>query len=302
MLTSFPLWLVVTKYPVTSKTTSPEKEAFPTFDLGLIFNNLTGSTAFGETDVLGYDLKKGALRLLDLLGYGDLSHFKDITSVNIETLKVSPFRLLAYQKVCSDFYRVGNYESSRIISYNIDSPLYPTTSFLNFVKAYLQLRYRPWKKDRYTISSTSFQGNDYMSQTITSPGFPSVDWTNNLKPYSDNGSFTGNLGGLSLSTLSGSNIGFSVANLRSAFALDKLYRLSAAAGDGDYKSQIKARYGIDPYAPQYKSEFIGSASAPVQINPITTTADTLDSAGDNGTPAGRVYGNGIAQSSGDVFE
>lgn len=78
--------------------------------------------------------------------------------------------------------------------------------------------------------------------------------------------------------------------------------MSAAAGDGDYKSQIKARYGFDPYAPQYKSEFIGSASAPVQINPVTTTADTLDSAGDNGTPAGRVYGNGIAQSSGNVFE
>nr|DAO07110.1 MAG TPA: Major capsid protein [Microviridae sp.] len=298
--TSFPQWFVGTKYPVTTKTPSPEKESFPTFDLGLIFNNLTGSSVFGETDVLGYDLKKGALRLLDMLGYGDLSHFNDITSVNIETLKVSPFRLLAYQKVCSDFYRVANYEASRITSYNIDSPLFPTTSFLNFVKAYLQLRYRPWKKDRYTISSTSFQGADYMSSTINSPGFPSVDWSNNLKSYSDKDSYTGNLGALALSTTG--NIGFSVANLRSAFALDKLYRLSAAAGDGDYKSQIKARYGFDPYAPQYKSEFIGSASAPVQVNPITTTADTLDSAGDNGTPAGRIYGNGIAQSSGDVFE
>lgn len=298
--TSFPQWFVGTKYPVTSKTPSPDKETFPTFDLGIIFNNLTGKTQLGETDVLGYDLAKGALRLLDMLGYGDLSHFNDITSVNIESLKVSPFRLLAYQKVCSDFYRVANYESSRITSYNIDAPLYPSTSFLNFVKAYLQLRYRPWKKDRYTISSTSFQGNEYMSSTITSPSFPSVDWSNNLKPYSDKDSYTSNLGALSLTT--SGNIGFSVANLRSAFALDKLYRLSAAAGDGDYKSQIKARYGFDPYAPQYKSEFIGSASAPVQINPITTTADTLDSAGDNGTPAGRMYGNGIAQSSGDVFE
>lgn len=300
--TSFPQWFVGTKYPVTTKTPSPEKEKFPTFDLGQIFTNLTGNTQFGESDVLGYDLKKGALRLLDLLGYGDLSHFNDITSVNIETVKVSPFRLLAYQKVCSDFYRVANYESARINSYNIDTPVLPTVSFLNFVKAYLQLRYRPWKKDRYTISSTSFQGNDFMSSTINAPSFPSVEWTNNLKPYSDNGSYTGNLGGLSLSTTSGANIGFSIANLRAAFALDKLYRLSAAAGDGDYKSQIKARYGFDPYAPQYKSEFIGSASAPVQVNPITTTADTLDSAGDNGTPAGRIYGNGIAQSSGDVFE
>lgn len=297
---SFPQWFVGTKYAVTSKVTSPEKEKFPTFDLGQIFNNLTGNTQLGDTDVLGYDLKKGALRLLDLLGYGDLSHFNDITSVNIESLTVSPFRLLAYQKVCSDYYRVANYESSRITSYNIDSPIYITTSFLNFTKAYLQLRYRPWKKDRYTISSTSFQGNDYMSTSIDTSWFPSVNWTNDLKPYSETNSYTGNLGAFSLDT--SGNLGFSVANLRSAFALDKLYRLSAQAGDGDYKSQIKARYGFDPYAPQYKSTFIGSASAPVQVNPITTTADTLDTDGANGTPAGRIYGNGIAQSSSNVFE
>lgn len=298
--TSFPQWFVGTKYPITSLKQSPEKDSFPSIDLGYIFNNLTGKTQFGETDVLGYDLAKGALRLLDLLGYGDLSHFNDITSVNIDTLKVSPFRLLAYQKVCSDFYRVGNYESSRINSYNVDNPILPTVSFLNFVKAYLQLRYRPWKKDRYTISSTSFQGNDYMSQQIAVPQFPDTIRAANGNPDSD--IKAGNYQGyISLNT-NAANAGITASNLRAAFALDKLYRLSAAAGDGDYKSQIKARYGFDPYAPQYKSEFIGSASAPVQINPITTTADTLDSAGDNGTPAGRMYGNGIAQSSGDVFE
>ena len=157
------------------------------------------------------------------------------------------------------------------------------SSAASFISAYLQLRYRPWKKDRYTISSTSFQGNDFMSRTIVPPSFPSVDWVNNLKPYSDSQSYTGNVGALSLSTPG--NLGLSVANLRSAFALDKLYRLSASAADGDYKSQIKARYGFEPYAPQYKSTFIGSASATVQVNPVTTTADTLDTSGSSGTPA-----------------
>lgn len=297
--TSFPQWFVGTKFAVTSKNPSPEKDSFPTFDLGQIFNNLTGSMAFTDSDVLGYDLKKGALRLLDLLGYGDLSHFNDITSVNIDTLKVSPFRLLAYQKICSDFYRVANYEASRITSYNIDSPIFISSSFLNFTKAYLQLRYRPWKKDRYTISSTSFQGNDYMSQAIKAPVFPQVS-TSFVEPYSTSNDFQGGLANIAVGDKPFGS--FSVSNLRSAFALDKLYRLSAQAGDGDYKSQIKARYGFDPYAPQYKSTFIGSASATVQVNPITTTADTLDSAGANGTPAGRIYGNGIAQSSNDVFE
>lgn len=295
---SFPQWFVGTKFPVTSIILSPEKENFPHFDIGQIFQYLTMSSS--DTDVLGYNLNKGALRLLDLLGYGDLSHFNDITSVNIDSVKVSPFRLLAYQKVCSDFYRNANYESSRISAYNVDTQLDFTHAHTLFTKSYLQLRYRPWKKDRYTISSTTFQGNDYMSSQISAPLFPPTNRAANGTPDSDfkNGVYQGYI---SLDTAA-VNGGITISNLRSAFALDKLYRLSAGAGDGDYKSQIKARYGFDPYAPQYKAEFIGSVSAPVQINPITTTADTLDSAGNNGTPAGRMYGNGIALSSGDVFE
>lgn len=298
---SFPQWFVGTKYDVSSSFPNEDKATFPTFDLGTIFQAIS-SKSFSDKykDPLGYSLAQGSLRLLDLLGYGDLSHFNDITNVNIDNIKVSPFRLLAYQKVCSDYYRVGNYESARIKSYNIDSAVNLAGNVETFTRTYLQLRYRPWKKDLYTISSTSFQGNDYMSNSLTPPSFPDTIRSANGTPDSDNkgGNFQGYI---SLNTNS-ANAGISVANLRSAFALDKLYRLSAQAGDGDYKSQIKARFGFDPYAPQYKSDFIGSASAPVQVNPITTTADTLDSAGTNGTPAGRIYGNGIAQSSNGFFE
>jgi hypothetical protein len=99
------------------------------------------------------------------------------------------------------------------------------------------------------------------------------------------------------------SVSFSVSNLRSAFALDKLYRLMSQASDGDYKSQIKARYGFDAYAPQMRCQFVGSASSVIQVNPITSTADTLTTT-DNafeGTPVGRIYGNGVAQGS-DSFE
>ena len=119
---SFPQWFVGTKYDVTSLKSNEEKATFPTFNLGSIYQAIIGDNiANAYSDVLGYSLTKGALRLLDLLGYGDLSHFNDITNVNIEDVKVSPFRLLAYQKVCSDYYRVANYESSRIKAYNIDN-------------------------------------------------------------------------------------------------------------------------------------------------------------------------------------
>lgn len=297
--TSFPQWFVGTKFDVTSLKSNEEKATFPTFNLGSIFQAIIGDNiADAYSDVLGYSLTKGALRLLDLLGYGDLSHFNDITNVNIENVEVSPFRLLAYQKVCSDYYRVANYESNRVKAYNIDNPLPwggQSSVFPSFVSNYLQLRYRPWKKDLYTISSTSFQGNDYMSQDITPPRFDSAGEAYTVP------SNLGKQGGLYIQTAS-SSTNFSIANLRSAFALDKLYRLSAQAGDGDYKSQIKARFGFDPYAPQYKSEFVGAASAPVKVDQVTTTADTLSSSGDNGTPAGRIYGNAYAQEASGVFE
>lgn len=301
---SFPQWFVGTKFDVSSSKPNEDKASFPTFDLGTIFQAISGETVSTKySDVLGYSLTKGALRLLDLLGYGDLSHFNDITNVNIENVKVSPFRLLAYQKVCSDFYRVANYESARIKSYSYDSQVPLAGNVQNFVSTYLQLRYRPWKKDRYTVSSTSFQGNDFMSNQIAAPLFPGgdTDKYNDVKPVST--AYSGNYMGLmNQSVSSNGQFTMSVANLRSAFALDKLYRLSANAGDGDYKSQIKARFGFDPYAPQYKSEFIGAASAPVKINSVTTTADTLDSSGDNGTPAGRIYGNAYAEQYSDTFE
>lgn len=306
---SFGQWFVGTKFDVSSSHLFEQKANFPSFDLGTLFAGLVSRTTQSSfTDVLGYSLAKGSLRLLDLLGYGDLSHFDDgsLSIVNIANVKVSPFRLLAYQKICSDFYRVNNYEENRISSYNVDSllPMAGSSNFETFMKSYCQLRYRPWKKDLYTISNTSFQGSDFMSQPISSPLFPSYSASDtvSLSPSTDQSSqsFQGRLTSSLASSASYQNL--TVANIRSAFALDKLYRLSAGASDGDYKSQIKARYGFDAYAPQYKSEFIGSASANVQVNPITTTADTLSSDDSVGTPAGRIYGNGVATSQNDVFE
>lgn len=302
---SFGQWFVGTNFDVSTSHPSEHKENFPTIDLGTLFAGLVSRTIQSSfTDVLGYSLAKGSLRLLDLLGYGDLSHFDDgsLSIVNIANVKVSPFRLLAYQKICSDFYRVNNYEENRISSYNVDAmlPMAGSSNFETFMKSYCQLRYRPWKKDLYTISNVSFQGADFMSNIISPVSFPSTDNPNQFTPVGQKNS--GNFQGLLQSPNSSGSFGLSVSNLRSAFALDKLFRLSAGASDGDYKSQIKARYGFDAYAPQYRSQFIGSASATVQVNPITTTADTLSSDDSVGTPAGRIYGNGVATSQNDVFE
>lgn len=306
----FPQFVTGTKYP-TSLYDSKVSSDSPKFDLAKIYNafkaKLTASkptpAAGLGTDLLGYPKIQNAMRLLDLLGYGC---YYTPEAKDFAPAAMNPFRLLAYQKICADFYRVANWEDNRVKSWNIDGLSLDMTStwnavtLQNFMDNYLALNYRPWKKDLFTIANTQFQGADFLSNSFKSPVFPQFNNDNGFVP--DTTSSGGKQGELYVKS-AGSTSFLTIANLRSAFALDKLYRLMAQASDGDYKSQIKARYGFDAYAPQMRCQFVGSASSVIQVNPITSTADTLTTT-DNafqGTPVGRIYGNGVAQGS-DTFE
>lgn len=311
----FPQFVTGTKYP-TSLYDSKVSSDSPKFDLAKIYNafkakltvsNPTPAGGLG-TDLLGYPKIQNAMRLLDLLGYGC---YYTPEAKDFAPAVMNPFRLLAYQKICADFYRVANWEDNRVKSWNIDGLDIDLTSswnavtLQNFLDNYLALNYRPWKKDLFTIANTQFQGADFMSSYFSAPSFPDLKKDGNLSMYPITSTSSGSQGSFySGDTLNNSkSVSFSVSNLRSAFALDKLYRLMSQASDGDYKSQIKARYGFDAYAPQMRCQFVGSASSVIQVNPITSTADTLTSTDNSfeGTPVGRIYGNGVASGS-DTFE
>lgn len=306
----FPQFLVGTKYP-TSLYDGNVTGISPSFDLAKIYNafreKLTNPSASGlGYDVLGYPVIQNAMRLLDLLGYG--AYFTP-DNKEFAPAVVNPFRLLAYQKICADFYRVNNWEDNRIKCWNIDGLSLDLTSTFNavvledFVKNYLRLNYRPWKKDLFTIASTQFQGADFLNTHFTPPISPNpsefAEYDVQLPSTVSTSGLQGGLFGKNAKGVAS----FTIANLRSAFALDKLYRLMSQAADGDYKSQIKARYGFDAYAPQMRCQFVGSASSVIQVNPITSTADTFKNQGQafEGTPVGRIYGNGVASGSG-TFE
>ena len=250
----FPQFVTGTKYP-TSLYDSKVSSDSPKFDLSKIYNafkskltasNHTPAAGLG-TDILGFPKIQNAMRLLDLLGYGC---YYTPESKDFAPAAMNPFRLLAYQKICADFYRVANWEDNRIKSWNIDGlSLDMTATFnasvlQNFVDNYLCLNYRPWKKDLFTIANTQFQGADFLSNNFTSPVLPYSSSTGYSSFLPETSSIGGKQGVLSGKTAT-SGTSISMANLRSAFALDKLYRLMAQASDGDYKSQIKARYGFD---------------------------------------------------------
>ena len=191
----FPQFVVGTKFP-TSLYDSTVGTDSPRFDLAKIYNafkekltasNPTPAAGLG-TDLLGYPKIQNALRLLDLLGYGCYYTPEDR---DFAPASMNPFRLLAYQKICADFYRVANWEANRIKSWNIDGlPTDMTSSFnavtlQNFVDNYLSLNYRPWKKDLFTIANTQFQGADFMSNIMEPPVFPTTGPTTGADKWSN---------------------------------------------------------------------------------------------------------------------
>lgn len=254
-------------------------------------------------DSCGYPYRDGAVRILDLLGYG-------INTVNVDSLiskmdsddesfkfSVSPFRLLAYQKIYSDYYRNADYEPIKPYTFNVDSAV-PNVSAMNYEG--LWLRYRDWKKDYFNVVKPSFQGSDFMSSQFLPILFPGgqTDKYQNVDPSSTN--YDGNYMGL-LNNVHPTNGQFtlSIANLRSAYALDKLYRLMLSAKDGSYSEQMKVRFGIDAPDDDWKSKFIGAIDAPITISEVETTADTFDG-NDIGSAAGTLYGKGSSLSNGNI--
>ena len=261
-----------------------------------------------DLDVCGYDYKSGAVRLLDLLGYGvNVANVDSLISQNATkpfSFNVSPFRFLAYQKIYSDYYRNAQYESVNVAAFNIDSVAVPSSGVSSspLQSPMLSLRYRDWKKDYFNAVSPQFQGNNFMSAAFSPVVFPSPSGSSVSSQVPNVFSYGGNyLGGIE-TALSGSTSGLrlTVSNIRSAYALDKLYRLMSSAKDGSYGEQMKVRFGVDAPDDDWKSKFIGAIDAPITIADVTTTSDTYDASSDSGAIPGTLYGNGWSNSQGVI--
>ena len=295
---SFPQFIAGTSNQFSMSIRDGSKEnSVPFIKLQTILNLLKNTTA--APDSAGYPFKGGAVRLLDLLGYG-------INAVNVDSLisasdsknfdsSFSIFRLAAYQKIYSDYYRNPDYESINVQSFNFDGTLGSVEVSAPITSQFF-LRYRDWKKDYFNVVKPSFQGSNFMSSEFYPFIFPSTDRSGNFTPASDKrgGNYQG-----SVKSDSATNFGLSINNLRSAYALDKLYRLMVSAKDGSYSEQMKVRFGIDAPDDDWKSQFIGAIDAPITISEVETTADTFDG-NDIGSAAGTLYGKGSSLSNGNI--
>lgn len=308
----FPQFVVGTDYKISALSElNSYKGSLCTFALSDVITVLVNSfkTTSAATDICGQRIDYGSCRLLDLLGYGvNAPTIRALTKSSTEfnkSLDCNPFRLLAYQKIYYDFYRNPMYELNNPAAYNVDDCFNTSLSepdFSNYdspENARFALRYRNWKKDYFNCVSPYFQGADWLS-TPYGVGLLGKDLSgNSLLPFTSPGISSGNAQSYMYSDATSSSASsFSIANLRSAYALDKLYRLSIAAGDGDYGSQIRAHYGFNVPYDNCKSQFLGGISEPISISEIITTATTSEA------PTGDISGKGLSANSGQriVFD
>ena len=276
----------------------------PTFDLLELARSLySGAAKSAPYDSQGMSFGDGAFKLLNMLGYGVtnkgklynyLDYFgayddKKLVDNKTSTLppnsdflrdfkyRVSPFRLLAYQKIFNDFYRNQDWSSADVASFNVDD--FAEDNHLNIdnvrAKKFVQMRYRPYPKD-------------WLTSIKPTPNYDKGIF--NLPSYvtkSSPDSVSRDVG----STYISSSGTFSVNDLRAAFALDKMLEATRRANGTDYSSQIEAHFGFKvPESRAGDARFLGGFDNSVSISEVVSTSDTSSS---SGAALGTIGGKGV---------
>ena len=252
--------------------------SIPVSELAEMFNKAAdnGSTkpdAVGSKnpDIFNFNPLLGRARLLDLLGYGVYLNSDGGKRSNVNyppETKVTPLRLLAYQKIYSDFYRNTTYEPVDVTSFNIDN--LDRLSVSDFFK-YCTLRYRNAQLDYFTNLRPTPLFNDL--PTGLNNGLYAVSQIDDLNAYNDKTEYSVNSQAPSVS-LKLSNSEVSVGSIRNAFALDKLLQITQRAGK-TYAEQIKAHFGYEvSQGRDGKVNYIGGFDSNIQVGDVTQTAGT----------------------------
>ena len=283
----------------------------PHFDLDDLLNYFY-IEKFKNFDALGYDIRYGAYKLLNMLGYGICSDgtsfdlkatddaFAKRNSIDVEAnvhrssdikymtnsssaAKMCLFRGLAYQRIYNDFYRNQKWEKPDVESFNVDWLNSDDLVSLDAAAAsnVFTIRYRQWNKDLIT-------------SCVPTPNYD--DGIFDLPYFLTNsdvqtGVMHDNKGNVSLNRDNGlKNI--TPNDLRAMFALDKMLEATRRAHGLDYQSQIKAHFGFNvPESRKNMAHFIGGFDNTISIGEVIATAN--GQVGNSSSVVGQVTGKGI---------
>lgn len=249
-------------------------------------------------------------KLLQLLGYGNfVQQFKNFSGskpyslLHVENAPaLSVFRLLAYQKICNDFYTYRQWQPYNASLCNIDYITPDSSSSMDLSSKFSSISVSDLGKSNMLDMRFSNLPLDYFNGVLPTPQFGSesvVTLSNknqaftssdkdlwyvqgsatyptaaNVETSSNAENLAVNLGG-SKGTLLHSHYApvgsvqsdLSILALRQATALQK-YKEIQLANDPDFESQIEAHFGIKPKHDMHKSRFIGGSSSMIDINPV----------------------------------
>lgn len=258
-------------------------------------------------DIFNFNPIYNNSRILDLLGYGvylnsDGTKRKDIS---VETLydgeRVTPFRLLAYQKIYSDYYRNTTYEAVDVSSFNIDSLESLTIS--DFFK-FAILRYRNAQLDYFTNLRPTPLFSELPSGLVD--GLYGKSYFNDLGELGkDQNDYAISNGSYSVDIKQHDSSIINVASIRNAFALDKLLQITQRAGK-TYAEQIKAHFGYEvSEGRDGRVTYIGGFDSNIQVGDVTQMSGTTASPEQgvnikHGGYLGRVTGKAQGSGSGHI--
>lgn len=261
----------------------------------------------------GFDRKMLSYKLLKYLGYGlfttpTTTDANALISGGKTNVQLNAFPLLAYQKICQDYFRNSQWEKSNPTTYNVDylnsvstkidlTPL-TATSYRNNRNLF-DLNYCTWNKDLFTgllpapqfgdtafiqtglNQSVSFDNGDvvgdFAAQGITFDVETNSNHTNAV-PANTELKGSGSLDRAASSNFSGTFrltndefSSFSVLALRQAEALQKWKEVSLS-GKQDYKDQIEKHFGVS--VPDVRSNlctWIGGTVGILDIGEVVNT-------------------------------
>lgn len=231
-----------------------------------------------------------------------LSTLYDEDPFNTENAQfVNAFRLAAYFKIWSDYYRNSQYDVDLDYSYfynfdwtSSDNHVIPTLDVIYM----LQPLYRQWKKDLFTggyptaqfgsvaVASLDNPSEIFSSASASRDGDPAVIDTNRLVYLDEGGEVNSNW-----------NINSSVSalSIRQAMAMQRYKERILRAGTRIKSLQTAlfgdtSKYVLDTYA-----EFLNGVGSGVDFNNIATTAEGND------RNVGELASNGVSTYGGKAF-
>lgn len=297
--------------PTTSVSLDERHPWFTFFDLMEYLGNLNSLSDTYEKykkNFFGFSRLELTCKLLNYLNYGI---GKDYESIKVpgdaDNILLSPFPLLAYQKICEDYFRDDQWQSAAPYRYNLDYlysmrngyhiPIHSFTKddFKN--PTMFDLNYCNFQKDYFTGMLPKAQ---YGEEAVASPLSGMFNFTSPSSVTFTNAPAQGvnalSKGVITIDHSSPTSLpaGLSVLALRQAECLQK-WREIAQSGRMDYQTQMQKHFNVSPSETlSGHCKYLGGWTSNLDISEVVNTNLTGDNQADiQGKGTGTLNGNKV---------